>query len=192
MEMDYQERDSYKKIVKSATMLFSTKGYRGTTIKDITAGAGLAVGTFYLYFKSKQELYASIMEDFAKGLQKHLDGCGAGIEDVVERQVQYIISFIRYAFENLACYNLIFESLYIDKKLFFDYYHKYAMRYVPFIAKSPDMSKEIDPAVWSYISMGIGNFLGFKVIAEGDCSEEQLKIIENTIRKILTEGILAD
>ena len=63
MEMDYQERDSYKKIVKSATMLFSTKGYRGTTIKDITAGAGLAVGTFYLYFKSKQELYASIMED---------------------------------------------------------------------------------------------------------------------------------
>ncbi|MDO4753711.1 MAG: TetR/AcrR family transcriptional regulator, partial [Bacillota bacterium] len=108
-----KSQESFARLVESAEKLFSTNGYRNTTIKDITAGAGLAVGSFYLYFESKQQLYIHIMKQFAQNMQEYLDGRCSGVEDVIEKQVSYIVEFVRYAYRNPACYNLIFESLYI-------------------------------------------------------------------------------
>lgn len=175
--------------MESAERLFSSNGYRNTTIKDITSGAGLAVGSFYLYFESKKQLYIYIMKRFSMQMQEYLDSRCAGVEDVIEKQVSYIVEFVRYAQQNPACYNLIFESIYIDQRLFYDYYYNYAMRYVPIVERN-GMSKEMDPVVWSYISMGIGNFLGLKILAEGNVKERDYKILERTVRHLLTKGIL--
>ena len=183
-------RRSFDRLVKAAEECFSKQGYRNTTIKDIAQSAGLSVGGFYIYFESKYQIYVYVMNCFAKRLQNYLDErCSQYKDDVIERQVQYIMEFIRYAYENPACYNLIFESLYIDRNLFLEYYYRYAMRYVPALAYSHALPEDIDPCVWSFISMGIGNFIGFKVLAENDASPEQLKKIEKAVRSLLTSGI---
>lgn len=44
-------------IVKAAVDLFRDKGYETTTIDDIVSCAGIAKGTFYQYFRSKEELF---------------------------------------------------------------------------------------------------------------------------------------
>ena len=46
-------RRSFDRLVKAAEALFSQQGYRSTTIKDIAQSAGLSVGAFYIYFRSK-------------------------------------------------------------------------------------------------------------------------------------------
>ena len=43
-------------IYSAAIELFNRKGYENTTIEDITTHAGTAIGTFYLYYRSKKEL----------------------------------------------------------------------------------------------------------------------------------------
>lgn len=45
--------------------LFLTKGYEETTIKDITNGAGYAVGSFYRHWASKQQILMELWDDFA-------------------------------------------------------------------------------------------------------------------------------
>jgi TetR/AcrR family transcriptional repressor of nem operon len=45
-----------KKIVKSASTLFNTKGYKATSISDITTLAGITKGAIYKHFKDKSEL----------------------------------------------------------------------------------------------------------------------------------------
>ncbi len=50
-------------ILESAKKLFFEKGYQNTTIEMITESAGLSTGTFYLYFKSKHEIYATLYAD---------------------------------------------------------------------------------------------------------------------------------
>ncbi len=45
-----------EKIVSSAMELFARKGFDKTTVDEIVAKAGVAKGTFYLYFKSKDDL----------------------------------------------------------------------------------------------------------------------------------------
>ena len=43
--------------------MFFSKGLRDTTIDDIARAAELARGTIYLYFESKEEIYATVLEE---------------------------------------------------------------------------------------------------------------------------------
>lgn len=46
--------------------MFARKGYRRAAISDIIERAGVARGTFYLYFASKEQVFLAIVEDFHK------------------------------------------------------------------------------------------------------------------------------
>lgn len=50
-------------IREAALKLFSRKGFHNTTITDISEAAGLGKGTIYWYWKSKEELAFSLVED---------------------------------------------------------------------------------------------------------------------------------
>jgi AcrR family transcriptional regulator len=50
-------------ILEAARTLFAKKGYDDTTIADIAKVAGVAVGTVYLYFRNKHEVYTAVALD---------------------------------------------------------------------------------------------------------------------------------
>jgi hypothetical protein len=54
-----RKRDEHKKeiIMGSATKLFAEKGFHATSIQDIVADSELSVGTIYLYFPNKEEIF---------------------------------------------------------------------------------------------------------------------------------------
>ncbi|MBT8342592.1 MAG: TetR/AcrR family transcriptional regulator [Desulfatitalea sp.] len=49
-----------QQIIVAAKRVFSNKGFNKTTMEDIAKEAELSPGTLYLYFKNKEELYASL------------------------------------------------------------------------------------------------------------------------------------
>lgn len=49
--------DKRQAIIDAARQIFSRQGYEATTIAEIAAMAGMAVGTIYLYFHNKREIY---------------------------------------------------------------------------------------------------------------------------------------
>lgn len=51
-------------LLAAATWVFARKGYRRAGVNDIIARAGVARGTFYLYFDSKERVFLAIVEDF--------------------------------------------------------------------------------------------------------------------------------
>jgi len=58
-------RDQRRKaLLKAATRVFARKGYWSASISDIIRAAGVARGTFYIYFRSKQDIFAAIVNDF--------------------------------------------------------------------------------------------------------------------------------
>lgn len=52
-----------REIVKAARRLFQTKEYDQATMQDVIESVGIAKGTIYHYFKSKQELLEAVIED---------------------------------------------------------------------------------------------------------------------------------
>jgi len=60
-ERKKREREMRRQqIMVAAKRVFSQKGYEKSTVEDIAREAELSPGTLYLYFKSKDELYASL------------------------------------------------------------------------------------------------------------------------------------
>jgi AcrR family transcriptional regulator len=53
-----------QQLLEAATWVFARKGYRRAAVSDIIARAGVARGTFYLYFDSKEQVFLAIVEDF--------------------------------------------------------------------------------------------------------------------------------
>jgi AcrR family transcriptional regulator len=53
-----------KLIIEQALHLFASKGFESTSIQEITDACGMSKGSFYLSFKSKEELHFSIFEYF--------------------------------------------------------------------------------------------------------------------------------
>jgi len=60
-------------IIKAAREVFFAKGFMSATIDEIADRCGLAKGTIYLYFKSKEELYVSIMAEGMRRLRKEFE-----------------------------------------------------------------------------------------------------------------------
>lgn len=54
--------DKRERIMKSAMKMFAKKGFYSTKVSEIARGAGVADGTTYLYFKSKDDILISLFE----------------------------------------------------------------------------------------------------------------------------------
>jgi AcrR family transcriptional regulator len=57
-------------IVEAARKAFGRRGYRCSTVDDIAEQAGIAKGTLYLYFKSKEEIYLTALMQDVSDLQQ--------------------------------------------------------------------------------------------------------------------------
>jgi len=59
-------------LIESAIRMFQQNGFQMTRVSDIVADAGVAQGTFYNYFKSKEEIFKEICNEFIDQLQKKI------------------------------------------------------------------------------------------------------------------------
>jgi AcrR family transcriptional regulator len=59
-------------LMNAARRVFLEHGVGPTTIEQITEGAGVAKGTFYLYFSSKEDILAALRDRFGKELLKKI------------------------------------------------------------------------------------------------------------------------
>ena len=62
-----------EQILKIASELFSEKSYHDVTVDEIAGEVGVAKGTIYLYFPSKERLYLEILEDSFEAIESLLE-----------------------------------------------------------------------------------------------------------------------
>ena len=62
-----------RKIFETSMKLFAEKGYDATSIEEITATVGVAKGTLYYHFSSKEEIFNFLVEEGMKLLQNSID-----------------------------------------------------------------------------------------------------------------------
>lgn len=91
-----QRRNS---ILEAARHLFFQKGYRAT-MDEIAERAELSKGTLYLYFKSKDELYVSVIIEGFRILEKRIREALAKAEGPEEKVRAVYFAFVNHCLEN--------------------------------------------------------------------------------------------
>ncbi|MCR3760456.1 TetR/AcrR family transcriptional regulator [Clostridium felsineum] len=63
-------KQTKEKIITAAFELFSEKGYNGTSSNEIASKAGVAIGSFYSYFKDKKQLFIEVLNNYYDNISK--------------------------------------------------------------------------------------------------------------------------
>ena len=153
--------------------------------------AHTAVGTFYIYFDTKTDVYRYIVEDYKKDIRQKLSESIANCTTRYEKEREGIRCFVKYALLRPTVYNIIWGSLSIDKQIFIDYYSSFAKSYAKGLSKSDEEIRLSDLESVSYILMGISSFLGLHAIFEDKSEAEIDRIIDETVMPMLSDGIFS-
>lgn len=124
----------------------------------------MAAGTFYVYFDSKLSLYRYLLLQFSHRIRKELSIKTSGCPDRRSAERAGIRAWLEFIAKNPYMYNIIWESLYVDRKLFTEYYENFCKSYMRSInsGKEKGEVRDIDSEVLAYMLMGISNFVGLK------------------------------
>lgn len=113
---DYDERKA--EILGAAQTLFHQKGYESTSINDVLVAVGIAKGTFYYYFKSKEDLLDSVAEQLAFRALEVLEKIEKDKNlNAVEKLNKMFEVSGRFKVTNKKLLMNIFETMYRDENI---------------------------------------------------------------------------
>lgn len=82
-----------RRILDAAETVFGELGYYEASVSEITRQAGVAQGTFYIYFHSKREIFVELVEDLGARLRAATRTAMADVPDRLEAERRGFIAF---------------------------------------------------------------------------------------------------
>ncbi len=95
-------------LLEAAERVIASKGYHQTRIADIATEADVGLGTFYLHFKTKNEIFIELIETGAAELRAEVNAAKAGIESVEEKLRITIGTILDAAAEHPEQFRIVF------------------------------------------------------------------------------------
>jgi AcrR family transcriptional regulator len=97
-----------RQLLDAARNVLAARGYHATKIVDIARAAQVGVGTFYLYYPTKEALFLELVEDAVAQLKTQLDDVRASVLDPVEQARTRTLTFFRFASDNRELFRIVF------------------------------------------------------------------------------------
>jgi AcrR family transcriptional regulator len=106
---DEQKAERRQIIIKSAQRLFQETSYNSLSMAQIAAGAGIAKGTIFLYFETKEELFLALSwQEYQKCFKEMNTGLSKYLSSSISCSVEEFLQILRSAFtENQVLLRLI-------------------------------------------------------------------------------------
>lgn len=180
-----------QRLVEAAEEIFGTRGYHSTSVVDITQRAGVAQGTFYLYFESKLELFQVLVKEISRQLRRATSEAIAGVADRREAERRGIYAFFSFLKTHRKIYKVIREAEFVDEELFRWYYQRMADGYKRRLQEAQEQNQvrgDIDPEALAWSIMGVAHMLGLRYVLWDEDGSAIDRVFDDVMR-FLTHGI---
>ncbi|MBI3988093.1 MAG: TetR/AcrR family transcriptional regulator [candidate division NC10 bacterium] len=117
-----------EQVFHSAKEVFAKKGFHKASISDIIQGAGIARGTFYLYFKNKRHIFTCLLEFLLQELDRRIESItlGEGNPPPLEQLRANLTRVITFSLEEPRLIQILFHhAVGWDKELDRTLHHFY-------------------------------------------------------------------
>lgn len=189
-----------RKILDAAEEVFGELGYYEASISEITRRAGVAQGTYYIYFHSKRTIFEELVQDIGERLRSDMRTAIAGASNRIEIERRGFQAFFQFVASHRRIYSIVQEAERVAPDAFYAYYHKISQGYIRGLQEAMDDGsiRKLDPEAIAYTLMGIGHFIALRWLIwppEGGQTEYRSELPENvfdSIMEFITNGLAVD
>ncbi|MCK8516439.1 TetR/AcrR family transcriptional regulator [Methylonatrum kenyense] len=152
------------KLLHAAEREFGEFGFHNASVSSITRRAGVAQGTFYIYYSSKEAILRELVDSIGQKLRRTLKEATDGLATRMEMERQGLLTFLEFAIREKNLYRVVLESQFIDESIYRDYYERLAEAYTAQLQRSQELgeTRAGSATAQAWALMGIANFLGLR------------------------------
>jgi len=183
-------RETRDKLLEAAENEFGERGFHEAAISGITHRAGVALGTFYVYFDSKEEIFRALVSHMGHLTRQWIAERIAESPDRLTAERRGIQAFFEFVRRHSNLYQIISEAQFVAQDAYREYYTSFADAYRQNLEQAADDKdiREGDYEVWAWALIGMSVFLGMRFAAWDDSrSSEEMAA---TVADLISTGML--
>ena len=183
-----------RKILDAAREEFGERGFSDSSIVGITQRAGVALGTFYTYFDSKEELFKALVRDMSTQVRDNVGPALTDARDGLDGERRALEAFLKFVREHRDIYRIIDESEFVEPAAYREHYESTAVRIAARLKAARDKGeigsgfsdRDLDVVAWGM--MGANVFLGLRYAVWDDAEGER---IAEVMSRVWRQGFAA-
>ncbi len=157
-------RKTLRRLLEAAALEFGERGYHDAAITCITQRAGVALGTFYTYFESKEEMFRALVRDMSHTTRQHVAEAARNAPDRLTAERLGLEAFIAFVRQRRELYRIIEEAQFVAEDVYREHYLTFVEGYRRNLASARQRGEIRDgsdePRAWALIGMSV--FLGMR------------------------------
>lgn len=187
--------ENRRALMQAAAEVVGEVGYREASIARITQRAGLAQGTFYLYFKSQQDLFDQLLPSIGSELLDRLARDVHGSRNILEVEEAGFRGFFAFLRENPAFFRVLNEAEVAAPVAYEQHFNLLRARYIQSLERSwkrgelPDYRPE-ELEVLAYILMAARSYLYLRYSKDQQGPRPIPEWVVDTFMKFVRGGFL--
>lgn len=184
-------RRTRRAILDAAAAEFGERGFHDASVSSITARAGVALGSFYTWFDSKDALFRDLVADLSDQVRDHVAPAVKAAADGLAAERAGLASFLGFVREHQEIYRIIDEAEFVDPASHRRHYAATADRIAGRLAAAAvrgEVRADVNE-VHAWAVMGMNVFLGLRFgvwSSDGEADE-----IADTAADFLRRGLAA-
>lgn len=176
-------------LIEAAAGEFGEKGFHEGSISGITTRAGVALGSFYTYFGSKDEIFRALVLAMSDRVRDHVAPVLADSPDPLSGERDALAAFLAFAREHREIYRIIDEAEFVDPASFRGHYETTASRIAQRLrdAATTGYVRHTVGEVEAWAIMGMNVFLGLRFGVWDDATD--LDSVAASANRLLAHGL---
>ncbi|MFG6284107.1 TetR/AcrR family transcriptional regulator [Sphingomonas sp. S6] len=183
-------RRTLRALLDAAAVEFGERGFHDASISGITRRAGIALGSFYTYFDSKDAVFRALVTDMSAQVRDHVAPAVRSAPDGLAAERAGLAKFIGFVRDHKEIYRIIDEAEFVDSDSFRAHYASTAERIESRLraaAARGEVRGDVDD-VHAWAIMGMNVFLGLRY---GVWSEDRdIAEVADQAASLLRDGLL--
>lgn len=152
------------KILAAAEKVFADVGYPEASIVKITEEAGVGLGTFYVHFEGKKEIFDEVVIDLNHRVRQAMSQAIADAPTRLEAERAGFRAFFRFTAQHPALYRIIRQSEFVSPEAMKHHYSTILAGYTQALTQARERGeiRELDPTVAAWVLMAAGEMIGMR------------------------------
>ena len=182
-------RRTLRALLDAAAAEFGEKGFHDGSISGITRRAGIALGSFYTYFDSKDAVFRALVRDMSDQVRDRVAPALRAAPDQIAAERAGLLSFLEFVRGHKEIYRIIDEAEFVDPASFRAHYTTTAERIEQRLKAAAARGEVRDDVgdIHAWAIMGMNVFLGLRYgVWDADRTPDA---VADTVAEMLRDGL---